>query len=153
MNQERGISLVRSAKENPLGFSLIESLLIITFAGIIVILLANLPNAMNLVNKSNHLSLAREIASKQIEDKRSLSYINLVPDTINLISSNEPRMGLLPSGSGTITVSNCDPVINSQYCPNNENIKIVTVTVNWKDNNKNQTISLNTFIGEGGINQ
>ena len=63
----------------------------------IVFLLANLPNAMMLINKSNHLSLAREIATKQIEDKRAISYANLTLDN----PSNPPaivdsRLNLLP---------------------------------------------------------
>ncbi len=135
------------------GFSLIELLLVIVVIGTSVFLLANLPNALNLITKSNHMSLAREIASKQLEDKRALSYINLVPDTMNLTSNSEPRMGLLPSSSGTIVVEDCVKETYPQYCPNDEHIKLISVTINWKDNNKNQTISLNTFIGEGGINQ
>lgn len=136
--------------KNESGISLIESLLIIVFAGIIVILLANLPNAMNLITKSNHLSLAREIASKQIEDKRSLSYANL---TIDNQAVDDSRISLLPSGSGTVVVELCESETYPQFCPNDEHIKIVSVTLNWKDNNKDQTVSLNTFIGEGGINQ
>lgn len=132
------------------GFSLIELLLVIIIVGTSIFLLANLPNALNLVTKSNHVSLAREIAAKQIEDKRSLSYANLVPDTSSISDS---RLFLLPSSSGTVKVEDCDPMVHPQFCPNSEHIKIVTVTINWQDNNKSQTISLNTLIGEGGINQ
>lgn len=132
------------------GFSLVELLLVIVVVGTSVFLLANLPNAINLISKSNHMSLAREIASKQLEDKRTLSYINLVPDSSNIADS---RISLLPLGSGTVVVEDCVKETYPQYCPNDEHIKIVTVTINWKDNNKDQTISLNTFIGEGGINQ
>lgn len=130
----------------PSGFSLIELLLVIIVIGTSVFLLANLPNALNLISKSNHLSLAREIASKQIEDKRSINYVNLVLDTSDISDS---RLSLLPSSSGTVVVENCDVAI----CTNSEHIKKIIVTINWKDNNKNQTINLETFIGEGGINQ
>ena len=132
------------------GISLIESLLVVVVVGIIIVLLANLPNAMGLISKSNHLSLAREIASKQIEDKRSISYANLANDSSAISDS---RISLLPSGDGMVTVELCDAQTYPQFCPNIEHIKIVTVTVNWKDNNKTQTASLKTFIGEGGINQ
>ncbi len=128
------------------GVSLIESLLVIAMVGIIVILLANLPNAMGLLQKSNHLSLAREIASKQLEDKRSLSYKNLTNDNSVIMDS---RISLLPSGSGTVVVEDCDVEI----CTQAEQIKQVSVTVIWKDNNKIQNITLKTFIAEGGINQ
>lgn len=128
------------------GFSLIELLLVIIVIGASVFLLASLPNALNLISKSNHMSLAREIASKQLEDKRSINYINLVNDTSNI---TDPRLSLLPQASGTVNVDDCEVTI----CTNSEHIKKITVTINWKDNNKIQTVTLNTFIGEGGINQ
>lgn len=123
-----------------------ESLLVIAMVGVMVFLMANIPNAMNLVNKSRHLSLAREIASKQIEDKRNISFANLVNDSAAV---SDPRINLLPDGSGTVTVEDC----SSQICTRSENVKQVSVTVSWKDNNKNVTITLKTLIGEGGLNQ
>lgn len=131
---------------NQKGFSLAELVIMILLLGVMVFLLANIPNALNLVSKSKHISLAREIASKQIEDKRSLSYGSLVNDSSPI---SDPRMSLLPLSSGTVDVDDCD----AQICTNDEHIKQVTVTINWKDNNKNQTVVLKTLIGEGGLNQ
>lgn len=128
------------------GVSLIESLLVVVVIGTVVFLLANLPNALSLVGKSRHLSIAREIASKQIEDKRNISYVNLVNDSSPISDS---RIGLLPQGAGTVVVEDC----NLTICPNEEHIKQVTVTVNWQDNNKAQNITFKTMVGEGGINQ
>lgn len=137
------------------GLSLVEALLVVVIIGTVVLLLANIPNSLMLVGKSRHMSLAREIAAKQIEDKRSVSYNN-----IGLGSSpiGDSRLSLLPQGNGTVVVGtetspgvwvNCDISI----CANGEAIKQVAVTVNWVDNNKPQTITLKTMIGEGGINQ
>lgn len=128
------------------GVTLIETLLVVAVVGTAVFLLANLPNAMGLVNKSRHLSLAREIAAKEIEDKRNISYINLVNDTSSIV---DQRISLLPAGIGQTVVEDCDPTI----CTNGEHIKQVTVTVNWQDNNKAQTLTFKTMVGEGGINQ
>lgn len=128
------------------GVSLIETLLVIVAVSAIVFLMANLPNAMGLVNKSRHLSLAREIAAKQVEDKRATSYINLVNDETAITDS---RISLLPSGNGQVIVTDCDPLI----CTNDEHIKQVAVIVKWKEGSKDQQVSLKTFIGEGGINQ
>lgn len=128
------------------GVSLIESLLVVVVVGTVVFLLANLPNALSLVGKSRHLSIAREIASKQIEDKRNISYVNLVNDSSPISDS---RIGLLPQGQGTIAVEDCSPTI----CASGEHIKLVTVTVKWQDNNKPQIITFKTMVGEGGINQ
>lgn len=128
------------------GASLIESLMVIMVVSVIVLLMANLPNAMNLINKSKHLSLAREIAIKALEDKRAISFTNLVNDTAPIVDS---RISLLPEGSGTVTVEDC----SVQICKSGESIKKVVVTVSWTDNQNSQTVNLNTFIGEGGLNQ
>lgn len=126
--------------------SLIESLLIIVVVGVMVVLMANLPNALGLINKSKQLSLAREIAAKQIEDKRNTNFANLVNDTSSI---TDPRINLLPSGSGTVTVEDC----SQQICTNSENVKKINVNISWKVNNKNQSINVKTLIGEGGLNQ
>ena len=132
------------------GVSLIEALLVMVVLFGIVLLMQNFPNAINLINKSNHLSIAREIATKQIEDKRSTNYLNLVaPSTTNLTQSDDSRFSLLPYGSGKVEINNCDPLI----CTTAEDIKHIKVTINWNENNKNQTIILDTFIGSGGLNQ
>lgn len=132
--------------KNERGVSLIESLLVVVVLGSIVFLISSIPNSLMLVGKSRHVSLAREIAVKQIEDKRNISYVNLVNDNSPISDS---RLSLLPEGLGSVVVSDCDPVI----CTNGESIKQVKVTVNWKDNNKTQSVNLQTMIGEGGISQ
>lgn len=127
------------------GVSLIESLLVVVIIGSVVTLIASIPNSLMLISKSKYVSIAREIASKQIEDKRIISYFNLVNDNSPITDS---RLSLLPAGSGTVVVEDCSP----QICTNGEHIKVVTVTVNWLDT-KLQVITLKTMIGEGGINQ
>lgn len=128
------------------GVSLIESLLVIVVIGSVVFLISSIPNALLLITKSSHISLAREIAIKQIEDKRTTNYTNLVDDNTPIADS---RLSLLPQGSGTVEVADCPQSI----CTNGEHVKQITVTINWKDNNKPQNIILETMIGEGGINQ
>lgn len=128
------------------GVSLVETILVVLTLGFIVILMANLPNALGLIQKSKHVGVAREVATKQIEDQRSVSFINLVNGTTNVSDS---RLSLLPQGVGQVEVSDCDPLI----CTNSESIKKVKTTVTWKDISKTQTVTLETFIGEGGLNQ
>lgn len=128
------------------GIYLIEFLLVVVVLGSIVFLIASIPNSLMLVGQAKHISLVREIAVKQIEDKRTIDYSNLVNGNGNITDS---RISSLPAGSGTIDVSDCDPAV----CTNGENIKQVKVTINWKDNNKMQAVKLQTMIGEGGINQ
>lgn len=128
------------------GFSLVESLLVIMIIGAMVFLIASIPNAMSLISKSMHLSIAREIAVKQIEDKRSMDYANLVNDTSAIVDS---RLSSLPEGSGLIEVTDCAPDI----CTSGESAKEVKVMISWQDNLKTQNITLKTLIGEGGVNQ
>ena len=132
------------------GYTLIELLLVIVIIGASVFLIASLPNALGLVTLSRHLSLAREIATKQIEDKRAISYGNLTSDNpADPPVISDSRLSLLPKSNGTTLVEDC----NLSLCPNGEHIKQVTVTISWKENNKSQTLKLKTLIGEGGVNQ
>lgn len=141
------------------GFSLIESLLLVVVIGSVVFLIGNIPSAIMLVGKSKHISLAKEIAVKQIEDKRSISYSDIGFGSYPI---NDSRLGLLPQGSGTVIVGVKDeetPDPNDwipcdrSVCTNGEAVKQIAVTVDWVDNNKPQTVTLKTMIGEGGINQ
>ena len=131
---------------NERGVTLIETILVVLALGFMVILMANLPNALGLITKSKHVGVAREVATKQIEDKRSVSYINLVNGTTNVSDS---RLSLLPQGLGQVEVSDCDLLI----CTNSESAKLVKTTITWKDGGKTQTVVLETFIGERGLNQ
>lgn len=135
---------------NEKGVSLIESLLVVVIISAIVILMANLPSAMGLITKSKELSLAREIAAKQLEDKRATNYANLADDSSPISDS---RISLLPQGSGSLSVESCESETYPQVCPNGEQLKIITVSITWKENNKNQSVSLKTLIGKGGLNQ
>lgn len=128
------------------GFSLLESLLEVVLIAIIVFLLASLPNALSLMNKSKHLSIAREIATKQLEDERDAKYNKLTNGNNSIVDS---RLSLLPQGTGTVTVADC----NEQICTSGEKAKQITAVITWQDNNKLQTVNLVTMIGERGLNQ
>lgn len=137
------------------GISILESLIAVAIISSMVFLLISLPNALMLFSKSKHLSLAREIAVKLIEDKRAISYANL-PSGESALS--DVRLSLLPQGSGTVVLGfkqdngiwlDCDPTL----CTNGEYIKQIAVTINWVDNNKPQSVTLKTMITEGGISQ
>lgn len=126
------------------GISLLELLTVVVMVGMIITLLANIPNALSLMSKSSHLSIVREIITKQIEDKRAIGFANLVNGSQNI---TDTQISKLPSGIGTIDVQDCPLSI----CTNGEHLKAIIVTVNWTDNSKTQSTKLNTFIGEAGI--
>lgn len=137
-------------RNDPKGFSLIELLLVSLSVGFLVLLLANLPNSINLIGKSRQESLAREIISKAVEDRRAIAYINLSPGETPI---NDQRINLLPDGAGKILVEDCNPVNFPSICPNSENVKLVTVTISWKTAGKFQEAKVKTIIAEGGLNQ
>lgn len=128
------------------GFSLIEILLVLAGIGFLVILIATLPNSINLVTQSRNESLAREIAVNEIESTRESLYANLAEGTQQI---NDQRIALLPGGSGEKTVAACDPAI----CTKSELVKKVTVNISWTHDGKKKEIKLTTFISKGGLNQ
>jgi len=129
---------------NEKGVFLIEILIVISIVGFLVILIASLPNSINLIGKSKHLSIAREIAVKEIEDKRAVPYINLVKGEVTI---QDPRINLLPSGKGISLIEDCAIPV----CTNQENAKLVTVSLSWQESGKDQQIVLKTLIAEGGL--
>lgn len=131
-------------KEKCRGVSLVELLLVIASVGILMLLLANLPNSIRLIGKAKHQSLAREIATKQIEDKRELLFTNLANGEQSI---NDLRMSLLPGGTGKVTISDC----SFSVCTNGENAKQVSIIITWKEASKDQSLVINTLIAEGGL--
>lgn len=126
--------------------SLIELLLVVVVIGFLGLLIANVPNSVSLITKSKHQSLVREIASKQIEDKRATAYQNLTNGQEEISDS---RLSLLPGSSGQIITSDCDILV----CTHGELVKQIQVTIIWKDSGKSQQVKLETLIAEGGLNQ
>jgi type II secretory pathway pseudopilin PulG len=127
-----------------LGVTLIELLVVITTVGMLVILIANLPPAIGLIARSNHQSLANQIANKQIENLRGTSYENVVLGSNAIVDS---RLKLLPLGVGTVNIDECDESI----CKNDEDMKKITVTLTWKDGSKDQKVVLETLVTNGGL--
>ena len=132
------------------GFSLIELLLVVLAVGFLVALLDNVPRSVGLITKSRHQSLAREIVLKQIEDKRVITYVNLTNTSPTGDNFTDSRLGLLPGGSGKITIKDCDPAV----CSNSEEAKEILVEVTWTERGKNpQTVRIRSLIARGGLNQ
>ena len=128
------------------GFSFVEILLVIMVLGLIVTLIANLPNSITLIGSSKRYSLAKDIATKELENIRLKGYDNL--GSIGTSTFSDSRLSSLASGSATLTIADC-PV---SICKNDEtDIKQVTVTLTWREKNQTRTINLATLIAEGGL--
>lgn len=131
--------------KNASGFSLVEILIVITSIGFLGLLLANIPSSVSLIGKAKHQSLVREIASKQIEDKRTIQYINLINGSEEV---SDYRLNSLSESSGQVTISDC-----GSLCTNEEEAKKVEVVINWKESGKDQEVKFTTLISKGGLNQ
>lgn len=141
--------LGRSINDKTSGFSLVELLLVVVAVGILVALMGSIPNSVGLITRSKHQSLAREIALKQIEDKRAITYANLTNTSPTGDPFSDSRLNLLPSGAGKITIKDCDPVL----CTNSEELKEINIEVTWTEAGKLQIIKIQSMIAKGGLNQ
>ncbi len=128
------------------GISLVELLIVTTTIGFLAILIAAIPNAITSVTKSQHRSLARNIASKQINYLRQQGFANLANGSSSFTDLDLEK---LPQSSALQEISNC-PV---EVCTNNESVKSVQVTVAWVDSGATQSATLSTLVGLGGIGQ
>jgi len=126
------------------GVSLIELILATAGIGFLVMLIANLPPSFNLISRSKHEGVAREIISKSIEDLRASGYANLANGQTNITDS---RINLMPGGYGSIVIEDCPTSI----CSQGESTKQITITLNWLDGGKKQSTTAKTLLSEGGL--
>ncbi len=131
-------------KQQTTGFSLIELIMVIFIAGAIMLVLANLTPTFKLLSTSNQENLARQIVAEKIEDIRSAGYDNLANGDE---SFSDPRLTQLPQGNAEINIGDCP----AQLCQNGEETKQINITVNWYENDQDQSFSVSTLISKGGI--
>lgn len=133
-------------KNYELGVSLIELVLVLATVAFLALLVNSLPSAISSVNRSRHASLARDIASKEVDYLRKKTYGNLSNGTGSFSDSS---LSSLPSPSAVYDVEDC-PL---DLCPNQEKAKKVDVKVSWRESGDNKSVELTTLVGEGGIGQ
>lgn len=126
------------------GSSIVEILLVALVAGVIIVLLANLTPAANILNNSRRENIARQIVAKKIEDVRSQGYEALA-NGLNTFS--DPRLTQLTQGSASTNIQDCPPTI----CTKGELIKQIDISVNWIENNTPKSFSISTLIAKGGL--
>lgn len=126
------------------GFSIVEIILAIFLTGALVLVVANIPQAIRLITSSQAESKVREVAAKKIEDLRLIGYDNLANGVNNF---SDPRLNSLASVSAVSTTENCP----SSICLNGELAKQVTVSISWRENNTKKTFEVATIVAKGGI--
>lgn len=126
------------------GFSLVELVLVILVAGMIILVIANITPALNLINTSSRENTARQITAKKIEDIRAQGYDNLANGTSQISDS---RLTYLPQAATDITISDCPDTI----CTHGELIKQVRVKIDWIENKSPKSFEASTLVAKGGI--
>ncbi len=128
------------------GISLIEIVLVAAAVIALTLLLGALPSSMSSINKSRQISLAKEIASKELEYLRNQDYGNLVEGNNTFADDN---LNKLPSAQGVYEIDACSPTI----CTLNEDVKEIKVKVSWVDTGENKNVELSTLVSKGGLGQ
>ena len=126
------------------GFSLIEVLIAVFITGALVLVIANIPQAIKLVTGSQSELKVKEVAAKKIEDLRLSGYDNLANGTTSI---SDTKLNGLANVSGNVLISDC----TSPLCPNGELAKQVTINVTWTENTEPKRFSISTLIAKGGL--
>lgn len=127
-----------------LGFSLVEVIIAVSLVGMIVLVIGNIPNAINLVTSSQSESKIREVAAKKIADIRVLGYDNLANGTTAI---NDSRLTSLSGASAFTVIADCPITV----CASSEEVKQVSITVSWKENGEPKTYQVVTLVGKDGL--
>lgn len=128
------------------GVSLVEIVMVIVALGFLILLIANLPSSFNLISRSRHQSLAKDVALRKIDSLRKQGYSNLV-DGVNTFVDND--LVTLSSPSASYVISDCVAPV----CTNAELAKQISVVVNWNESGDNKKVELSTIVSSGGLGQ
>ncbi len=132
---------------NEEGISLVELVLVIAAVGFAALLIGNLPSSISSITKSRHISQARDIAGKEVDTLRKLTFDGLAL-TGGPVAFNDPSLSDLPASAATYEIDSCPEDI----CTNSEDVKEVKVVVNWNEEGDAKKVELDTLVAEGGLN-
>lgn len=128
------------------GVSLVEIVLVVVAVAILALLVSALPQSISSIRRSGNVSLAREIASKQLDFLRKQPYSNLSNGVNNFADSS---LSKLPNPTATYEIDDC-PL---EICTLEEIAKRIKVSINWIESGKTQNTELITIVSEGGLGQ
>ncbi len=135
-------------KKKEEGFTLIEVLItMMILSGVMTALLSCFIYGLNIISRMKQTALATQIIQEQLEDLRDKTY----DEVVNLGTSTFDNAGLdqLSTWSGCEEASGGIVVESSE----GDDIKKVTVTVQWIYRGRAQREDLVTFITRDGINK
>lgn len=128
------------------GMSMVEIVLVIGVVIFIFLLINSLPGSISIIGRSKHTSIAKDVASKEIEYLRQQTYANL---SVGSGTFTDANLQNLPNSSATYDIENCPAII----CTGGEKVKQVSVTVSWLESGNTKQVKLNTLVAQGGVGQ
>lgn len=134
-------------KKKEEGFTLIEVLVtMMILSGVLTALLSCFIYGLNIISRMKQTAIATQIIQEQLEDIRDKTYDEIV----SLGTSFEnTRLDQLSAQSGCEEASGGVAVESSE----GDDIKKITVTVQWTYRGRTQREDLVTFITREGINK
>ncbi len=134
-------------KKKEEGFTLIEVLItMMILSGVMTALLSCFIYGLNIISRMKQTAVATQIIQEQLEDIRDKTYDEVV--SLGTSFSNS-RIDQLSSWSGCEDATGGVAVESSQ----GDDIKKITVTVQWTYRGRAQREDLVTFITREGINK
>lgn len=135
-------------KKSQAGISLVELVIVagaVVFLGLLVM---SFPSSVASISRSRHISIAKDIANRQVEELRKQTYGNLANGTNSFTDTN---LSSLNQGTAAYEVSDCPVTV----CTDGQttNIKQVKVTVSWDESGDTKKVEMDTLVGEGGVGQ
>lgn len=128
------------------GISLIELILVIVAVIVLAFIVSSLPSSIQSIRNSGNTSLAREIASKQLDFFRKQPYSNLSNGTN---SFTDASLSKLPFPAAEYEIDDCPTTI----CTAGEEAKQIKIKITWKESGITKNIELETLIADGGLGQ
>lgn len=120
------------------GMSLIEVIVTMFMISVLLVLYVAALNTVAITKKLKYENLAYHVASKKMEELRSITIASLPASG----AISDSMLSQIPTGSGSFTV-----VDHAGFA----GLKEITVTVIWNDGASKQ-YQLKSLAGEGGIN-
>ncbi len=122
------------------GFTIIEVVVTLFILGVTLVLFQVTAHSVALNKYSRYKEVAVRIADQKMQTLRITPFASFPTSG----TFSDSRMSLLPSGQGSITVTDI-----------NSTLKDVKVTVTWLNskNTANQQIEVRTYVAQGGLGQ
>jgi len=127
-------------KKSQWGFSIVELLISLAlFAIIIPALTLGINTLTQINNRARDLTLISIIAENKIESLRSIGYNSIQVGTFDFSNELPDTIGSPKSATFTVT--------------ENSGIKVIDISVTFRDSGSNRTVSYKSAVGETGVAQ